>query len=235
MTNPPGQAYVSAAGVRAGMIETLPFTAGLFVFAMALGAAASQKGLTFAQAVAQSAFVYAGASQMLTLEVWTRDWTVPALLAAAGVTAAINSRFLLMSATLRPWLAGLDQRFVYLSLFFMTDASFAIGARHHANGGRDYGVSIGAHVPLYLGWVATTALGYLGGALIVRPERYGLDLVLPLLFTTMLVPMARRAKKIAPVVVAGMVAVAVSRIAPGWFIVAGAIAGAATAAFMEEA
>jgi predicted branched-subunit amino acid permease len=217
------------------MVETLPFTLGLFVFAMALGAAASQKGLTFAQAVGQSAFVYAGASQLLTLQVWTPDWTLGAILAAVGVTAAINSRLLLMGATLRPWIAGLDQKLVYGSLFFLTDASFAIGARHHANGGRDYGVVLGAHVPLYLGWVLTTAVGYGAGALIVRPERYGIDLVLPLLFTTMVTPMIRRAPRVTPFIIAGVVAVLTAQVAPGWFIVAGALAGALSAALMGEA
>ena len=235
MTNPDRKPHITPAGVRAGMIDTLPFTLGLFVFAMALGAVASQKGLTFAQAVAQSALVYAGASQMLTLQIWTDHWTWGALAAAVGVTAAINSRLLLMGATLRPWIGGLDARLVYASLFFLTDASFAIGARHHANGGRDYGVPLGAHVPLYLGWVATTALGFLGGALIVRPERYGIDLVLPLLFTTMFVPMARRAPRWSPFAIAALVAVVVAQMAPGWFIVAGGLAGALSAALMDEA
>jgi predicted branched-subunit amino acid permease len=227
-------ATITLAGVRDGMAQTLPFTAGLFIFAMALGAVASQKGLTFAQTVGQSAIVYAGASQMLTLQIWPVDWTLSAVLAAAGVTAAVNSRFLLMGATLRPWIAGLDWKIVYGSLFFLTDASFAIGARHAAGGGRDYGLVLGAHVPLYLGWVATTALGYLGGALIAQPERWGLDLILPLLFTTMAVPMIRRAGRIAPFAIAGLVAIVTSWLAPGWFIVIGALAGALSAALLGD-
>ena len=228
-------AVITRAGVRTGMIETLPFTIGLFVFGVAVGAAAHQKGLTLAQGLAQSILVYAGASQLLTLQMWMDDWTWSGLLAAAGVTAAINSRFVLMGATLRQWIAGLDARAVYSSLFFMTDASFAIGVRHHANGGRDYGLVLGANVPLYLGWIGTTALGYLGGALIARPERYGLDLVLPLVFATMAAPMVRRAGRFAPYVIAALVAIVTSWIAPGWFIVTGALAGALAAALIDPA
>jgi len=237
MTNPPrdARAHVSLAGMRAGAVETLPFTLGLIIFGIAIGAAANQKGLTLLEAVGQSAIVYAGASQMLTLQIWPQEWTLGALLAAVGVTAAINSRFLLMGATLRPWIADMDGKIVWPSLFFLTDASFAIGARHYASGGRDYGYVIGAHVPLYLGWIGTTALGYIAGALIARPERYGLDLVLPLVFTTMLVPMVRRAKRVAPFAIAGLVAVLTSWIAPGWFIVVGALAGALAAALIDEA
>lgn len=237
MTNPTeveNDARITGAAIRAGMVETLPFTLGLFIFGVAIGAVASQKGLTFVQAMAQSALVYAGASQMLTLQVWTDDWTLPSILAAVGVTAAINSRLLLMSATLRPWLERFDRKLVYSSLFFLTDASFAIGVRHRSQGGRDYGIMLGANIPLYLGWLATTALGYAGGALIVRPERYGLDLVLPLVFTTVLVTMVRRATRFAPFVIAGLVAVLTSFVAPGWFIVAGALAGALSAALIGE-
>ena len=227
--------YVSRNGLWRGALESLPFQPGALIFGLAVGAAASQTGLTLAESIGQSAIVYAGASQMLTLQVWTPDWTLGALLAAVGVTAAINARFLLMSATFRPWIEGLDRRLVYLSLLFLTDASFAIGARHHAAGGRDHGPVIGANVPLYLGWVATTAIGYLAGALVARPERYGLDLVLPIVFATLTVPMVRRAKRYAPLVIAGLVAIIVSQFAPGWFIVAGALAGALSAALIDEA
>lgn len=231
----PGPTIVTARGLRRGMVNSLPFQPGALIFGMAVGAAASQKGLTFAQSIGQSAIVYAGASQMLTLQIWTQDWTLGALLAAMGVTAAINSRFLLMSASFRPWIAGLDRRLVYFSLLLLTDASFAIGARHHSTGGRDHGPVIGANIPLYLGWVATTAIGFLAGALIARPERYGLDLVLPIVFATLTVPMIRRAKRFAPLIIASLVAIIVSLFAPGWFIVAGALAGALSAALIDEA
>ena len=219
--------------MRRGALETFPFTVGLLVFGVAVGAAAHQKGLTLVQSLAQSAIVYAGASQLLTLQMWTDNWTWTGLLAAAGVTAAINSRFVLMGATLRQWIADLNPRLVYPSLFFLTDASFAIGVRHHANGGRDYGLTLGANIPLYLAWVGTTALGYVGGALIERPERYGLDLVLPLVFATMAAPMVRRAGRFAPYVIAALVAIVTAWIAPGWFIVAGALAGALAAALID--
>ncbi|MFV0281744.1 MAG: AzlC family ABC transporter permease [Rhodoblastus sp.] len=226
--------YVSRAGLWRGMIDAMPFMPGTIVFGLAVGATASQKGLTTAESIGQSAIVYAGASQMLTLQVWRADWTLGALLAAIGVTAAINARFVLMSAAFRPWIEGLDRRLVYLSLLFMTDASFAIGARHHAVGGRDHGRVVGANVPLYLGWVTMTAAGFVAGALVARPERYGLDLVLPIVFASLAVPMARRSKRYAPLVVAGLVAIVVSFFAPGWFIVAGALAGALSAALIDE-
>ena len=227
--------HVSRAGMWRGAVESLPFQPGALIFGLAVGAAASQTGLTFGEAIGQSAIVYAGASQMLTLQIWTPDWTLGALLAAIGVTAAINARFMLMSATFRPWIEGLDRRLVYFSLLFLTDASFAIGARHHAAGGRDHGPVIGANIPLYLGWVATTAIGFLAGALVARPERYGLDLVLPIVFATLTVPMIRRARRYAPLVIAGLVAIIVSQFAAGWFIVAGALAGALSAALIDEA
>ena len=49
---------------------TAPLIPGIVIFASAFGTAAQQKGLSLEQALAVSAFVFAGASQMVALEVW---------------------------------------------------------------------------------------------------------------------------------------------------------------------
>ncbi|MCC2110061.1 MAG: branched-chain amino acid ABC transporter permease, partial [Hyphomicrobiales bacterium] len=58
---------------------------------------------------------------------------------------------------------------------------------------------------------------------------------LPIVFATLTVPMARRAKRFAPLIIAGLVAIIVSQFTAGWFIVAGALAGALSAALIDEA
>ena len=204
------------------------------MFGVAIGAAANQKGLTFFQAVGQSVFVYAGASQMLTLQIWPQEWTLSALLAAVGVTAAINS----LPADGRD-AAAVDRRHgrahrLSEPVLFMTDASFAIGASLRRRRARlRHGDR--SHVPLYLSWVGTTALGVVAGALIARPERYGLDLVLPIVFTTVLVPMMRRASRAAPFVIAALVASSSCCLRRAGSSSPGALAGALSAALIDEA
>lgn len=94
------------AGLWRGLIDSIPFQPGRPDLRPRDRGGRELKGLTLGESIGQSAIVYAGASQMLTLQIWQQDWTLGALLAAMGVTAAINARFLLMSATFRPWIEG---------------------------------------------------------------------------------------------------------------------------------
>ncbi len=88
------------AGALHGARLVLPIMPGICVFASAFGAAA-QKDLTLWQALAMSAFVYAGASQMVALELWRETWSLTTVLALMAVTATVNARMILMSAAIR--------------------------------------------------------------------------------------------------------------------------------------
>ncbi len=82
---------------------TLPLLPAVMVFAAAFGAAAAGKGLSFAQTVAMSGLVYAGASQMVSLELWRETWSLPSVVEVAAVTAVVNARMILMGAAIQPW------------------------------------------------------------------------------------------------------------------------------------
>jgi predicted branched-subunit amino acid permease len=84
-------------------------------------------------------------------------------------------------------------------------------------------------------WVAATLPGYLAGALVPEPRRFGLDLLMPLFFSAMLVPLWKGVRPALPWAVAGCVALIVQRLAPGYvFIMAGALAGALTGALVSD-
>ncbi|HEX8167106.1 MAG TPA: AzlC family ABC transporter permease [Beijerinckiaceae bacterium] len=231
MSSPPLTFKAAVHGARL----TLPLLPGIMVFATALGAAAVGKGMTFAQVVAMSAFVYAGAAQMVSLELWREAWTPSAVAAVAAVTAVVNARMILMGAAIQPWLAPAPVRRNALQLFFLTDASWLLGTRYHAEGGRDHGMLFGAGIALWVVWVATTALGYLAGALVTDPRRFGLDVLMPVFFAAMLVPLWKGARLALPWGVAGVVALAVQALVPGYlFIIAGALAGMAAGALGDD-
>jgi len=222
------------AGCLKGARYTLPVLPGIIVFGCAFGAAAVQKGLTLSQALGLSAFVFAGASQMVALELWREAWTPAAIVAVVVVTGVVNARMILMGAAIQPWLSAEPRLRTALNLFFLTDASWIIGVRYHGDGGRDVGVLFGAGLVLWLTWVAVTVPGYLAGALVTDPRRYGLDLILPIFFSAMLVPFWTGWRPARPWAVAGVVALAVHAVLPGYaFIIAGALAGAAAGAILE--
>jgi predicted branched-subunit amino acid permease len=222
-------------GCLHGARLALPLLPGVSVFASAFGAAAAQKGLTFAEALAMSAFVYAGASQMVALELWREAWSLSTILAIATVTAIVNARMILIGAAIQPWLAGAPTPRNVVNLFFLTDANWLLGMRYRAEGGNDHGVLLGVGLALWLIWTLATIPGYLAGALVARPERYGLDLVMPVFFSAMLVPLWKGPRLALPWAVAGVVALAVQALVPGYsFIIAGALAGALTGVFVDD-
>src|SRR5690349_21166817 len=96
--------FFSLAGLRYGARAALPAFPGFIMFAAAFGTAAAQKGLSQAEALGVSALVYAGASQMVGLEIWQKAWTPTTVLTIMMVTAVVNSRLILLGATLQPWL-----------------------------------------------------------------------------------------------------------------------------------
>jgi predicted branched-subunit amino acid permease len=209
------------------------FIPSVSIFAVAFGTVASQKGLSLAEAVAMSAVVYAGVSQLVGLEVWRDTWTWSAYPALALIICTINSRLLLMSASLRPWLHKVPAPVIYPALATMTDVNWAMGIKYHATGGRDFGYFLGGGIAMWLIWVLVTIPGYLVTGLITDPKRFGLDLIMLIVFAAMAVPVLRRSHHWLPFIVAGAVGVAFSYVVPGfWFIIAGALAGAFAAAAM---
>lgn len=214
---------------------TLPLTPGIVAFGLAYGAAALQKGLSLVETLAMSAFVYSGAAQMVALEIWRDVWSTGALAALAVVTATVSARMILMSASLQPWLREVPRLQTAANLFLLTDANWLIGTRYRAEGGRDIGILFGSGLYLWVIWTVSAIPGHLAGSLISDPKRYGLDLILPIYFIAMLVPLWKGPRSALPWLVSAAVALAVQALVPGYmFIVAGALAGAAAGAAIHE-
>jgi predicted branched-subunit amino acid permease len=226
--------HFSAAGLRHGTRAALPAFPGFIMFAVAFGTAAAQKGLSLGETLGLSAFVYAGASQMVGLEIWQQAWTPSTILTIMTVTAVVNARMILLGATLQPWLKDEPLARTALNLFLITEAGWLVGTRYHSEGGRDVGVLLGCGIILWLVWLLATLTGFFAGALVPEPRRFGLDLVMPIFFGVMLVPLWKGAKLALPWLVAGLVSLIVHAVVPGYvFIIAGALAGVAAGMLIE--
>ncbi len=223
------------AGVARGIRLSLPFIPGYLLFGTSVATVAAQKGLTLTDALLMNAIVCAAASELVALQLWGADWTLVQILAVASVTAAVNLRFVLQGASLRPWLGPVPARFVYPMLGVLTDGAWATAVRYNAEGGRDFGVAFGSAFFLWAVWVLATIPGYLIGALVDDPRRWGLDLITVILFTATVTPILRRTRAVLVPAVAGAAGLAASQLLPGyWFIVIGAFAGALAGAFAPQ-
>jgi predicted branched-subunit amino acid permease len=214
---PPDKSHWS--GFVHGMRLGLPVAPGIMAFGVVVGAAAARQGLTFVQNLAMNFLVCSGIAQ----------------LTVAVLAAVVGARLFLMSVSMRPWLGQRPAWQAYSALFFLTDATWLIAMRYRAEGGRDIAVYFGAASAIMAAWLVATGAGYFVGSFITDPTKYGLDLVMPAFFAAMLVPLWTGPRRAWGWAIAGIVAVAVERLVPGWwFIVAGSIVGAVAGGYLDE-
>jgi predicted branched-subunit amino acid permease len=153
------RAFYSWAGLVEGVRLAVPVMPGMVLFGVAFGALAAQKGLSLLEAALMSAVVYAGASQFVALEMWPDIATFSGITAIGLVTAAVNMRFILMSAALRPWFGTLPAWQSYPALLTITDPGWLIAMDYHAKRGRNAGVLVGGGLAFWALWVAFTVPG----------------------------------------------------------------------------
>jgi len=189
------------AKVRLEFVRLLPISLFVVAFGAAFGLAAIQKGLEPLQALLMSATVFAGASQFAAVDMWGAQVSVLPLIA---VVFAINSRHLLMGASLYPMLKELPPRQRYGVLLLLTDANWAVSAQEYQSGRRNLEVILGGGLALWLAWMIGTLMGVYFGRLLQDPQSLGLDMVLG----CFLLAMALGGKKSPRILVAWAVAAA---------------------------
>jgi 4-azaleucine resistance transporter AzlC len=210
-------------GVRAGAIGGLVLLPGVAMYGVAFGILADATGLSALEAILFSAWAYAGGAQLATLQAWGD----PVPLVAVCLTAlAMNSRYFLLGAALRPWLAGLPAHKTYASLFVLGDSNWALALREYAANRIDAGFLLGSGLMMWVTWVASTAAGHVFGQVMGRPEHFGIDFMLAAFFATMAVAFVRKPHDLWPLLAGVAVAVIVDRLVAGpWYIISGALAG----------
>lgn len=211
-----------------GARDVLPYMPSSVVFGAVFGMAAQEAGLSLAEAVLMSAIVFGGSAQLLVMSIWT---TPPAALALVFATFAINSRFLLMSATMRPWYRRLPKRLAYPLLFFLVDAGWLLALRARERGEDDAAHLCGSGLVLYVGWVASTWIGYGSGGLIGDPKVFGLDFILVAFFAAILAATWKGRGDLWNWGTAAAVSLLSAWLLPGaWYVLLGGLAGSLTGA-----
>jgi 4-azaleucine resistance transporter AzlC len=221
---------------RRGVHTALPMMIGFVPIGLVLGAQASQKGLSAIELPLMTGLNFAGGSEFAAIALWTSP---PPLLLIAAMTLLINSRHLLMSATLTPYVQHLPKRTVLAALFCMCDESWALGyadarAREAAGTAPAFSLPfyLGASGGLYASWVTFSALGVLIGPAVGNLAAYGFDMAFPAIFLVLLSGMWRGVRAALPWLASLAVAVLTYRLVPGaWYVPAGAIAGLCLAYF----
>jgi 4-azaleucine resistance transporter AzlC len=214
-------------GLRQGVLGVGVLLPGTAMFAMAFGVMAKATGLGLGEATLLSAWVYAGGAQMATLQAWADP--VP-LLAVVLTTLAMNSRYLLLGAAMRPSLGRLPAGQSYPSLFVLGDANAAMALQRYAKGEGDAAFVLGSGAAMWLVWVAGTAVGHGFGQALGDPRMLGIDFMLGAFFATMAAGWLGQRTHLLPFGVGVASAIVIDRLlgAP-WSILIGASVGALAA------
>ena len=228
------------AEVWRGVVTASPVMLGFIPFALVLGAQAAQKGLSIVEVPLMTGLNFAGGSEFAAVGLWTSP---PHMLLIMAVTFLVNSRHLLMSAVLTPFLQHLPKRKALICLYIMCDESWALGlndcVKRQAQGLKpafSLPFYLGAAFSLYLTWLIFTFIGALLGPVMGSVERYGFDMAFVAVFLVLLKGMWQGFKAARPWLVSFIVAAVTYYFIPGaWYVATGAVAGLVSAYFWAYA
>lgn len=222
------------ADLRAGYLAMLPLWLGAAPFGVIYAVSALAAGLSPAQTLAMSILVFAGASQFTAVGMVAAG---AGPLAITLTTLVINARHLLMTTSLAPYLrdVGPWRRLPLAAL--LTDESYAVGIGRYLEGRGSAAFLMGCNLSLYTCWPLSAIGGILLGRAIPDPAAYGLDLVFPLTFIGLLVPLLREPANRPAAAIAVALTIAGAMLLPGsWYVLlAGAGASALGALVLPRA
>ncbi len=220
----PSQAF------RSGLFSILPLSLGIIPFGLVTGLAGIKAGLSPFEITAMSALVYAGASQLVALQLMSTGAALPFVILAVAV---VNLRYVMYSSAIAQHLKPLSQPLRVLAAFELVDQNFALTLNRSKELGEKLTpwFYLGAGVPLWMNWLLFTFLGATLGARV--PESWSLDFAVPLCFLVLLVPAVKNRPTLVAALVGGVTATLLSWLPyrSGLFI--GAIAGIIAGAWLE--
>lgn len=201
----------SVSRFRDAIVAVGPLVPGVLVFGLVYGVMARQRGLSLAAATMMSALVFAGAAQFTAVSMWGQAGG--ALIVVT--TLMINLRHLLMGASVAPHLKGQPVTWKALLAFGLVDESYALAISRYLRGEGSREFFLRVNTALYGTWVLSGLTGGILGGLVVNPARWGIDLVFPLTFLGLLVPLLTRPVTGAVAAASGIVAVVAAPWLPG--------------------
>ena len=204
-------------------------------FALVIGVMSDGKGLSLLETWLMAGLVFAGTSQLVALEIWKEPAPI---LAATLACLVINLRMAPMGAALAPVFDRLSGIRLWGTLAVLVDNAFALTVAELRAGRRDGAFLLGASLVMWVNWMVTITIGHVLGATVRLPPGHPLFFAAFCALLALLVPIWRGARQdLAPWVLAGTVALAAHGLlglgAP-WPVLAGAFAGAATGAWLDE-
>ncbi len=175
---------------RSGIRLGLPVALAVLPFGALFGAIAIDNGLSMFEATLMSGIIYAGASQLVGIELFNQN--LPAWLVVLSIFA-VNFRHILYSAAMVRIVPEWSFARKAFGFFFLVDPQFAESVRLKETDGKvSFACYMGYAFIVYLLWMLSTVLGASLGNLVGDPKALGFDVLLPVYFMGMVLGFRRR-------------------------------------------
>lgn len=207
----------------AGVRDMVPILVGVFPFALISGVAAVGAGVPSSVALAMSFLVYAGASQLVAMQLLTQGAT---MLVIVLTTLVVNLRFVMYSASLATHFRSLSALWKWLLAYVLTDQAYALFVTHearHTEGKFKHWYYWGAALSMWTIWQVGSGVGILLGAQV--PASWSLDFAIPLTFLVLLIPVVKDRPSAAAALTAGVTAVLGARLPYNGGLISAAVLG----------
>ncbi len=220
------------ADFKKGVKAALPVVFGYFPIGLAFGVLAVQSGMSIMEIFLMSLLVYAGSAQFIGAGMLAAQASIGAIVLT---TFLVNSRHLLMTASLAPYMKNIRPKLLSLLGFWVTDETFAISISAVAKQQQGKGYFFGLFITAHIAWLSSTVLGAMMGNFIPEPQAFGLDFALPAMFIALLILQVRHKKAIAVGIVAAALSIGIKLNVPGsWNIILATIISATIGVLIDQ-
>lgn len=189
-----------------GALHMTPLNLAVVPWAILAGSMAVDSGLTFAQSVAMSAMVFAGAAQLVTLGLLNSGAGVITIIVSVFF---ITSQHLLYGLTLRPHVRPFSPLQRAGIGFLLTDERFAVSVAGRQR--LSFAYLFGAGLSFYLVWVLVSILGIVLAHSISDLSRLRLDFSVVATLLAIVVPLIKSKSALAGALFSFVVTIILTR------------------------
>jgi predicted branched-subunit amino acid permease len=199
-----------------GFIDSIPLGISVSIYGLVYGVLGGKAGMSLFEITAMSAFVFAGASQIAFIQMFSQGANPISIILTVFI---INLRHYLMAASVAPYIKDSTTKFKMLNAFFMTDESYGVTYSHFQNNKPSNLYFLGSGLNIYLFWGIAGVLGYMFGNIIPKQLNYIFDFAFAAAFISMLIPMIKDFPTVATVAASAVISILGSLYIPGkWYI-----------------
>lgn len=209
----------------AGAKAIVPLVVGAIPLGIIFGTLSQSSGLSFLDAIAMSALVFAGSAQFIALGLLATGTPLPIIILT---TFVVNLRHLLYSLSLVTHVRRLSSGWKLAIGFWLTDEVFAVAINRYQQSDRSkykHWYYLGAALFMYLNWQICTVVGLTLGGLIPEATSWGLDFAMSVTFIGMIIPYLKNKSMTTAVVVSGIMALVTQNLPHQSSLIVSAIAG----------